>query len=354
MGLVHEISEIESLRVEIIEHSLPAWRTNWQKFVDSQPKIFVHQLAIWHDVLKDAFNVSPVYLQATEKREIKGILPLYFSNSLLMQPHISSLYGGCLAMDSSVAALLINDAKRILNEMGGRYLLIRGGYHSVINAKQQNNKVTLILNLTKDKELLLKNLNKKTRWAIRKSEKDGFHADFVFVDEDILNKFWKIYAINVHRLGTPVMSKNYFYVMLRHFGDQIRLMILYKDNKIVGGMLCIAYRKTLYNLYAAVLPHYQNTHGNYQLYWSAISAAREDGFDYFDFGFSSQGSGSHHFKRKWRGEEEELISTVYWCNGNIDTYAIFDNNLVTGLWRRLPLVICNTVGPIIRRQIPIG
>ena len=56
-----------------------------------------------------------------------GVLPLYHSRSPLTGSHLSTLEEGILAIDTGAAAALLVRARSLSDEIGAKYLQVRGG-----------------------------------------------------------------------------------------------------------------------------------------------------------------------------------------------------------------------------------
>jgi hypothetical protein len=124
-------------------------------------------------------------------------------------------------------------------------------------------------------------------------------------------------------------------------------------------MVCITNgERRISSLYALVDRRLHDLFPNYLLYWTAIEAIAGAGFSSFDLGRSTVESGVHGFKGKWRGTD--ILSDYQYFVRPGETRDFTDASVRQGrslrqrVWQRLPLVVCNTLGPIIRRRLPIG
>jgi hypothetical protein len=114
------------MRVEVVDE---AHLVEWQAFVDRHlPYISPYHHAGWHTILKECFAVVPYYLRAVDTQgAVQGILPLYFSKSLLLGPHLASMYGGAVCADPAAAEALFDEALRLRDRLKARYLYVKGG-----------------------------------------------------------------------------------------------------------------------------------------------------------------------------------------------------------------------------------
>ena len=90
------------------------------------------------------------------------------------------------------------------------------------------------------------------------------------------------------------------------------------------------------------------------LYWETIRTACSEGFTRFDFGRSTAGSGTYHFKRQWGAEEQPLFWYTIPIRGSAQPARADDGRIATCLtnaWRHLPLPLTRQIGPHIRRYL---
>jgi serine/alanine adding enzyme len=113
----------------------------------------------------------------------------------------------------------------------------------------------------------------------------------------------KVYA----RARHPLPAKDYFLNLHRHLEarGQIRIFTARHSGKIVGCMICIAYEKTLYDLYAGSYPEYYSVYPNDLIPWEVFKWGRENGYTRFDFGGAGKPGipyGVRDYKKKFGGE----------------------------------------------------
>ena len=86
-----------------------------------------------------------------------------------------------------------------------------------------------------------------------------------------------------------------------------------------------------------------------------LQFAAERGFGRFDFGRSTPGEGTYHFKRQWGAEPRELV-WEYWAQHSGAVPDLSPKNPKFGLaikaWQHLPVPIATALGPHIVRNIP--
>ena len=94
---------------------------------------------------------------------------------------------------------------------------------------------------------------------------------------------------------------------------------------------------------------------NTLLYWEMLRFASAQGFRQFDFGRSTRGAGTFHFKKQWGAEPHDLV-WEYWTAANATAPDLSPANpkfkYAIEAWKRLPLPVATALGPYLVRNIP--
>jgi FemAB-related protein (PEP-CTERM system-associated) len=330
----------------------------WQRFVDRTPQAGCMHHAGWYAVLRDACWVKPYFLVAEDVRsgDVAGILPLYHSKSPFTGSHLSSLEDGVLAEDRWTVAALLGHARTLRDSIGARYLQVRGGPLDHPGDKAFATVRTLI-NTSQRAEVLWSAIKKKTRWAIRQAERAPIRVERDTTFAGFEDFYWT-YAEHMRALGTPVVGIGFFRAMRTRLGTQrLRLYAVRERQRLIGGMLCILNSAHWTDYYAIVRPTRETDFANYLLYWHVIRDASIAGTPVLDLGRSAPDSNVQLFKRKWGGKGIELAYQYYFNKSRsqndpgLETLKR-DKGFLQHLWAHLPLPLCNTLGPLIRKQLP--
>jgi FemAB-related protein (PEP-CTERM system-associated) len=211
--------------------------------------------------------------------------------------------------------------------------------------------VTFTQDLFPGPEKLLQQLPRDTRYAVRKSLKAGLD----WTEDLSLDEFYDIYARSVHRLGTPVFSKQLFARFQSHFPRQCRIFGVRKGNKAIAGVLTFYFRDQVMPYYGGALPEFYKDSPNNFMYWNLISQSCREGIHSFDFGRSKRGTGSYHFKSAWAMKEAELPYRYQLVRAkDIPQMSPVDKKfrLPVTLWKRMPFTWTKIIGPKLIRWIP--
>ena len=200
--------------------------------------------------------------------------------------------------------------------------------------------------------MALRNISSRNRGKIRKAEKNkiNFHSGLRHLDD-----FYNIFSINMNRLGTPVYPKSFFKNIIKTFYDNIEILVLKKDNKIIACMFLFKFKNIISEFWVASLEQYNRIYVNNLLYWKAINYACENNYEWFDFGRSTKNSGTYRFKVQWRAIPLQLYYMYIFNKTNkmpqVDSinnrYEVFIN-----LWKKLPYRITNCLGPKVVKYLP--
>ena len=327
----------------------------WDDFVRAQPLATFFHLSGWKAVIEESFGHKCHYLCARQGGKIVGILPLthvrgrIFGNSLISNGFC--VYGGPVATSPVVLQALDESAMDLARDLGVErmeYRLRRPLHPSWPCNREMYVSFRKEIDRAPEKELLA--IPRKQRAMVRKGIQQGLKG---VVDRDV-RRFYALYAESVRNLGTPVLSRRYFECLQSVFNSASEIVTVTSGEQPLTSVLSFFFRDE-------VLPYYGGGGGaarayaaNDFMYWEVMRRACESGVRIFDFGRSKVGTGSFAFKKHWGFEPEPLfyehflhrIKDVPEINPLNPKYA-----LMIKVWKRLPLSIANTIGPLIAREL---
>jgi FemAB-related protein (PEP-CTERM system-associated) len=327
----------------------------WDAFVQACPAATFFHRAGWQQVMHEVFRHRTHFLFAESEGRIRGVLPLaqvrswLFGHSLVSLPF--AVYGGVAADDDEAIQALLAHAETLGRQLGAAHLELRHRQPQRPHWPRQDLYVTFRKPLLPAVEANLDAIPRKQRAMVRKGIKNGLaaHAD------GGVDRFFALYADNVHRHGTPALPRRYFETLLRVFGEDAQVLtVTAPDGRPVSSVLSFYFRDE-------VLPYYAGDHvaaralaANDFKYWALMQRACESGLRMFDYGRSKQGTGPFDFKKNW-GFEPTPLHYEY-CLYTRD--AVPQNNsantkfrLLIETWRHLPLGMANRLGPLVVRSL---
>ena len=328
----------------------------WDRFVDICAASTAYHRWCWRDVFGRAFGHDTVYLAGRRGPHVVGVLPLVSFRSPLFGRFLVSLpfvnYGGVLADDDAARDALVDAARSEATRRGARHVELRHTARLFPEVPAREHKVAMTLPLPSSADAAWRAFDNKVRNQVRKAQKSGLEA--ATGGPELLHEFYAVFAKNMRDLGTPVYARRFFAEVLRGVPDT-RVHVVRLDGRPIAAAITIGYRRTIENPWASSLREYRPLCANMLLYWTMIERAIADGYRVFDFGRSTRGETTWHFKKQW-GAEESPFYWEYLVNGEAEVPDLSPGNAKFGrliaLWKRLPVPVANLVGPRVVRNIP--
>jgi FemAB-related protein (PEP-CTERM system-associated) len=341
---------------QTIEVSSELTQAQWDAFVERHPAGTVEHLWLWRDVFKKVFGHDSHYLAATRDSDVVGILPLVFVKSLLFGRSLVSLpfanYGGIITSDVDAAQALVARATDIARGFRATHIELRNIERTVQTLPCREHKVGARLALPATSEGLFAALDRKVRNQIRKAQKEN--VTVVEGGEELVSEFYRVLAHNMRDLGTPVFPKQLFVETVRGLPGGARVFVARHGTTTVAAAIALAWRDIVLVPWASSLREHRNLNGNMLLYWTMLEFAIARRCATFDFGRSTPGGGTHHFKQQWDATDFPLHWEYVMLNGQaVPDHSASSPRLqrVTEMWKRLPVPVATAVGPLISRHI---
>lgn len=330
-------------------------RASWEAFVGTCPEAtFFHKIG-WKDITERVLRHRTHYLLAERGGQIVGVLPLAEVKSLLFGHSVVSLpfaaYGGAAALDADATHALHEAAVEVARACGASHLELRNLVRKEPDWPLQDLYFTFRKPIQPDDEANMLAIPRKQRAMVRKGIQRNLRSE---IDTNA-DRFFELYADNVHRHGTPPLSKRYFDALFETFGaDCDALIVLSPQGKPVSGVLSFYFRDEILAYYGGDLTDARDLAANDFKYWQLMCHARARGCRLFDYGRSKRDTGPYDFKKNWGFTPEPLAyeykllkrDTVPQNNPANPKYAMF-----IAAWRRLPRGVANAIGPSIVRNL---
>ena len=327
----------------------------WDAFVaQCRDATFFHRIG-WREIIEDVFGHRCYYLVAEREGSWSGVLPLAVVRSRLFGHALVSLpfavYGGPAANDSESAHALVVAAGELARTLNVDHLEIRNTRTQCPDWPRQDLYVTFRRQIFGDVDANMLAIPRKQRAMVRKGIKNGLAVE---IDSSV-DRFFALYADNVHRHGTPPFPRRYFARLQQVFGEACEIQtIVDSHGRPISGVLSFYFRDEVLPYYAGDIDSARDLAANDFKYWALMRRACERGIRVFDYGRSKRGTGSFDFKKNW-GFEPTPLSYEYQLfksdrvpehNPLNPKYAAF-----IALWRRLPRPLVNALGPAIIRNL---
>lgn len=197
---------------------------------------------------------------------------------------------------------------------------------------------TLVVDLTPDEDVLMKELSSSTRQNVRKS----FRAEnvrFGLVTEQAdLDQVLAINHETARRAEFAVHSDDYHYAIRDLLGERSQLLAAWEGDEVVAFVWLVVSDGTAFELYGGVNGRGMKLRLNYGLKFHAMTHVKAQGVERYDFN-GLLNDGISDFKRQFAKHEDRLIGT--WDKPLSPLYPTFAKALPMvrrGLKRGVPAV----------------
>lgn len=377
-------------------------KDEWDDFVKSQPHSNSYQLAGWGGIIERAYRHKTYYLMAVEEyprtssravpepsntatqnhnscgegekpdRKIIGVLPLIhlkhflFGNGLISIPFFD--VGGILTDSKNAEEKLLEESIKLATGLKVDFVELR---HAIplgsleksekirldkdrrsVNLRKKSYKVQMLMRLPDSAESLMKSFKSKLRSQIKKPIKEGLSTKIG--QNELLADFYTVFAHNMRELGSPVHSKYFIRNAIEEHSVDSKIFVIYKNDKPVAASLVVGFKGILKNPWSSSLREFSRMAPNMLLYWKMLEYACDNKYKIFDFGRSTPGEGTFKFKEQWGASPAPLYWYYMYLLKKPRENSIAQNSkfeLLSRVWKRLPLPLTNFMGPKIRRYI---
>lgn len=330
--------------------AVDADRARWNDYVLAHPAgTFFHRFE-WRQLIADEFGHAPHFLLAEREGQIVGVLPLAQMKSLLFGNSLVSLpfcvYGGPIADDPMALQALDQAALAIADNSGVSHLEYRSLSRDHPQWPSTDLYVTFRKSISADEDANMKAIPRKQRAMVRKGLGNGLSAAVEDADS-----FFPIYADNVHRHGTPGMSRRWFRSLQQTFGSDCDVLTVRDpQGKPLSSVLSFYFREEALPYYAGDYEAARNLAANDFKYWQLMCHAVRRQCTLFDFGRSKVGTGPFSFKKNWGFDPTPLPYEyrLLRCDSPPQNNPLNPKyRLMIETWRRLPRPVVNWLGPMV-------
>ena len=349
------MSDAGALCIDRLDSADASQVARWEAFVMACPHATFFHRAGWQTVLREVFGHATYFLYAHHNGEIQGVLPLGEIRSRLFGHSLTSLpfavYGGVAAQSDAARDALEAHAQELARSLGAEHLELRHREQRHPDWPAQDLYVTFRKEIAPKEEDNLLAIPRKQRAMVRKGIKLGLTSA---IDANV-DRFFALYADNVHRHGTPAFPKRYFQALHQTFGGSCEVLtVCSAEGKPVSSVLSFYFRDEVLPYYAGDDEAARDLAANDFKYWELMRRACARGLKVFDYGRSKVGTGPYAFKKNWGFEPTPLH--YEFCLYKRE--AIPQNNpnnakyrLLIQAWKRMPLSMANWLGPFIVRNL---
>lgn len=331
---------------------------DWDRYVEAHPLASLYHMSVWRDLISEVFGHRTHYLVARGViGEIVGVLPLVqlksrlFGNYLVSLPYFN--YGGALTNTPQVRESLLQRAVEIAKTTGAAHIETRDAESLENGWPSRREKVLMTLRLPDTVAQLSRDIGPKLRSQIKRPDREGIEV--VQGGVEYLSDFYEVFARNMRDLGTPVYAISFFREICLVLPNNSHIVVIKKDRRPIAAAFLLGYKDRLEIPWASSLKEHNRIGANMRLYWEALQYAIGQGYKIFDFGRSTEDSGTYRFKKQW-GALPVPCHWHYWLKHQGELPQLNPSNpryqLAIKVWQRLPVALTKVVGPRIVRNLP--
>ena len=328
----------------------------WDAFVRSAPHGSPFHLLAWKRAVEAAFGHRPHYLLASRGGGLEAVLPLFEVRGLFAGRGLISVpygvYGGVCATSAQARTALLDAATALARRLRARYVELRhqAGQEMELPTKSLYVRFSRRISASEDENLAA--IPRKQRRMTRQGARFGLRPELGLQH---LDGFYEVYAASVRTLGSPVFPRRLFRAIALEFGKDCELLTIWKDDRMVAGVLTLLFEDQALPYYGGALREAFPYAVNDFMYWELMCHVASAGYRVFDFGRSREGTGSYHFKRHWGFEPLPLPYQYVLLDGAAMPNLSPSNSkmeIAVAAWRRLPLPFTRLLGPLLTRYLP--
>jgi FemAB-related protein (PEP-CTERM system-associated) len=329
--------------------------SSWNTFIAASPQASFFHSSGWKSVIEGALGHDCPYLMAMRGEEVTGILPLVHLHTRLFGSALISTafcsYGGPIAVDAESTAVLDEAARSLAERREVEYLEYR---FEAGSQRQWPTESALYATFRKripaDPDALFASIPRKRRAELRKA----FHHGLEARREEDIDRFYALYARNMHRHGTPAQTRRYFRALKDAFGAACQCTLVTRQGEPISGVVSFRFRDTLLPYHAGTSEEERRLRAHDFMYWDLMRGMAEQGGGEFDFGRSKVGTGAFTYKRSWGfGSVPLHYQYLLLRRSELPRFNPLNPKyrLLISIWKRLPFRVANLLGPPIARGL---
>ncbi len=351
----------------------------WLSYISEHKNAVIYHHPLWLKALElETKNPVLRIVCKDSQGKISGVLPIQYTRGmplnawgLVASPRISSLprtpVAGVLSDNAEITKRLIhfviNDA-----ESKGKFnfqlkTLLPEMYDNIEELIKVPWRENHFLELPLDENSLRfgnSRNHRRIKWAINKAVKSGVCIREAESEED-LKRWYKLYLLASQWHTVPARSFIFFKSLWSLMKDKGLFQLLLAEfneggkKKIIAGSVFLMFNQTVFYSFNGRDTNYLNLRPNDYLQWEAIHQACREEFKYYDMGEVSGGqTGLADFKSKWGCKVRQIFH--YYASHQINSDKIDLNqaaggNLLTHIWRKLPLKLTEKLGVYINNRL---
>jgi CelD/BcsL family acetyltransferase involved in cellulose biosynthesis len=331
----------------------------WTAFTAAHPEALAFHRPAWAEMIADCYGYRPFVLGAVDAEgNLTAALPVL---------EVRSLRGSrrwiALPFTDAVPPLLAPSAdgeaftaalEAARRDAGVRAFVVRAPLPAVDGVHAHSGAVTHTTALSAEPADLFARFHRsQVQRNIRRAERDAkLTLRRGTESRDLTRSFYGLHVQTRRRLGMPAQPRRFFEALWSHVlgrGHGYVLLAETAEGTPVAGAVFLEGTRTLTYKYGASDAASWGLRPNHLLFWNALRAACEDGYEHFDWGRSDlDDKGLRCFKSGWAAEEKQLVYTTL-AEGAPEPGSGQALAAARAVLRRSPTFACRLAGELLYR-----
>ena len=293
---------------------------SWDDVVKSSNEGLIYHSSAWLNTISasNPLKFESIHLVGIDRRgEIKAIFPLFLDHRFLIRaaksiPYCSS--GGICCKPDTINQISVISFLEFLDRIATERHLVSAKIYSSFLGNDDNHEYAYTrrgytvnhdfqqfdLSIDKNDGKNWKNLGKKVRNSIRKSQKLGVEVFQAKTLKDLID-YYEVYSRTALKKGfTPKPFSFFKSLWERLHPNHAKVFLASLGGQVISGMILLCYKEVLHYWSAASKEGFLGFNANDLLLYDSIQWASKNGIRIFDLGSStSNQAGVYRFKRKW-------------------------------------------------------
>jgi len=306
-------------KTELTVHQMdPLGDSRWERLVQDHPNATIFHTRGWLEALHRTYGYEPLVLTTSAEGETLGnVLVLCKVSSWLTGPRWVSL------PFSDHCQPLVDDPRGLVAILKYLEAQVDGRHCKYVElrpltdldpeveaaSKPAFSDIFCIhmLDLRPPVDSLFKNFHKScVQRKLQRAQREELTIE-VGQSQELLNHFYQLMIKTRRRHKIPPQPLSWFRNLLDCLGDNARVHVAFKGSTPIASIFTLTHKNTFVYKYGCSDASYHNLGGTLSLFWHAIQAAKQMGFERFDFGRSeAHDQGLVSFKDHWGGVRTRL------------------------------------------------
>ncbi len=294
-------------------------KKKWGEFVLSHADGNIFQTPSFYQAAKKTKNFEPIIIVIeNENGNIQAVLQSLIYNEygkfLGKLTSRSIIEGGPLLVNNDISThkKILAEYEKHISKKKVIYTQFRNSFDTSFfensfleNGYTYEDHLNIIIDLKKTEDDLWKEVHVKRRNEIRKAIKNN--VDFITLPfEHSFESCYKILVEVYEKAGLPLLSHEMFRNLYKFLPPEAEIKVFSSiyNNEIIGCMLCLLYKDTIYDYYAGSYQKYYSKNPNDLIPWEVFLWGKKNGFSYFNFGGAGKPNvpyGVRDYKKKFGG-----------------------------------------------------